>query len=306
MHSRLAAAGISRGVDHGVGRESRDSSCPYQFHPADRRSRRGRRQEQRPCGHAFPAGAERLPSHRPRQVHLPQLRPGRPTSAASCHLRFDDTNPAKESPWSTWSPSRKTCAGWGSTGARGGSSPRTTSSGCTSWPCSSIRHGKAYVDDLSPDEIREYRGTLTAPGTQQPLPRPLGRGEPRPVRAHAGGRVPGRGARAARQDRHGLAQHEHARPDHVPHPAREPLPHGRRWCIYPMYDCAHCLSDSIEGITHSICTLEFEIHRPLYDWFLDALADALPPAADRVRPAQPQLHRDEQAQAARAGGGGAS
>ena len=75
---------------------------------------------------------------------------------------------------------------------------------------------------------------------------------------------------------------------------------GDKWCIYPMYDCTHGQSDSIERITHSICTLEFENHRPLYDWFIDALG-ILPPAADRVRPAEPDLHGDEQAEAAGTG-----
>ena len=75
---------------------------------------------------------------------------------------------------------------------------------------------------------------------------------------------------------------------------------GDKWCIYPMYDWAHGQSDSIEGITHSICTLEFENHRPLYDWFIDA-AGHLPSAADRVRPAQPDLHGAEQAPADPAG-----
>ena len=78
---------------------------------------------------------------------------------------------------------------------------------------------------------------------------------------------------------------------------------GDKWCIYPMYDYAHGQSDSIEGITHSICTLEFENHRPLYDWFLDA-ARRPPSPADRVRPPQPDLHGHEQAQAARAGRAG--
>ena len=92
---------------------------------------------------------------------------------------------------------------------------------------------------------------------------------------------------------------------------------GDKWCIYPMYDWAHGFEDSIEGITHSICTLEFENHRPLYDWFIDAVNEGRTddgsgpwgkkihhPAADRVRPAEPDLHRDEQAQAAQAGQGG--
>ncbi len=75
---------------------------------------------------------------------------------------------------------------------------------------------------------------------------------------------------------------------------------GDKWCIYPMYDFAHGLEDSIERITHSICTLEFEDHRPLYDWFIENLG-IYAPAADRVRPPEPHLHRDEQAQAAAAG-----
>ncbi len=72
---------------------------------------------------------------------------------------------------------------------------------------------------------------------------------------------------------------------------------GDKWCIYPMYDWAHTLSDYIEGITHSVCTLEFEVHRPLYDWILDALELPQPlPAPVRIRPAQSDLHGDEQTQ----------
>ncbi len=77
---------------------------------------------------------------------------------------------------------------------------------------------------------------------------------------------------------------------------------GDTWCIYPMYDFAHCLSDSIEGITHSICTLEFENNRPLYDWFLEEVESGTPSTADRIRPSQPQLHHHEQTQASRIGG----
>ena len=78
---------------------------------------------------------------------------------------------------------------------------------------------------------------------------------------------------------------------------------GDAWCIYPMYDWAHGQSDSIEGITHSICTLEYEDHRPLYDWFLDQLG-IYSPAADRVRAAEPVPHDHVQAEAARAGAAG--
>ena len=77
---------------------------------------------------------------------------------------------------------------------------------------------------------------------------------------------------------------------------------GDQWCIYPSYDYTHGQSDSIEGITHSICTLEFENHRPLYDWFCNALRHP-PPAADRIRAAQPHVHGDEQAEAAAARAG---
>ena len=76
---------------------------------------------------------------------------------------------------------------------------------------------------------------------------------------------------------------------------------GNKWCIYPMYDFAHCISDSIERITHSICTLEFEDHRPLYDWFLDEL-EVISSPADRVCPSQSQLYGIEQAETYRIGG----
>ena len=96
------------------------------------------------------------------------------------------------------------------------------------WAVQLIQAGKAYVCDLTADEIREYRGTLTEPGQEEPLSQPLRRGEPRPVRAHARRRVPRRLAHPARQDRHGLAQPEHARSGDVPHPARRASPHRRQ------------------------------------------------------------------------------
>ena len=76
---------------------------------------------------------------------------------------------------------------------------------------------------------------------------------------------------------------------------------GMQWCIYPMYDFAHCLSDSIEKITHSICTLEFENNRPLYDWILDQLNVDSPPSADRIRSPQSQLYDSQQAKTDRIG-----
>jgi len=140
-----------------------------------------------------------------------------------------------------------------------------------------IEKGLAYVCDLSPEEIREYRGTLTEPGRESPY-------RNRPVaenldlfRRMRAGEFP-EGSRVLR------AKIDMASPNlnmrdpviyrimHVPHHRT-----GDKWCIYPMYDFAHPLSDAIEGITHSVCSLEFEDHRPLYDWFLEALEIEQPP-----------------------------
>jgi glutaminyl-tRNA synthetase len=136
-----------------------------------------------------------------------------------------------------------------------------------------IRKGLAYVCDLNADEIREYRGTLTEPGKESPfrnrsVEENLGLFE----RMRAG--QFGDGTRVLR------ARIEMTSPNVT---MRDPIMYrikkanhyrtGDAWCIYPMYDFAHCLSDFIEGITHSICTLEFENNRPLYDWFLDQLVE---------------------------------
>ena len=135
-----------------------------------------------------------------------------------------------------------------------------------------IRKGKAYVDDLTFDEIREYRGTLTEPGRESPYrERSVGENLDLFQRMQAG-RVRRRQPRAAGQDRHGLSELEPTRPC-VLYRILNSSHHrtGDKWVIYPMYDFAHGQSDSIEGVTHSICTLEFEGHRALYDWCLDEL-----------------------------------
>ena len=134
-----------------------------------------------------------------------------------------------------------------------------------------IKRGVAYVCDLSPDQIREYRGTLTEPGKNSPyrdrsvaenldLFERMRKGEfeegSRVLRARIDMALPNLNMRDPAIYR--IKKVEHHRT-------------GDTWCIYPMYDYAHCISDSIEGITHSICTLEFEDHRPLYDWFLNQL-----------------------------------
>jgi glutaminyl-tRNA synthetase len=134
-----------------------------------------------------------------------------------------------------------------------------------------IRMGKAYVCDLSASEMRDYRGTLTTPGRDSPYRnRPVAENLDLFARMRAGEFEEGSRTLRARIDMRS--------PNIV---MRDPVlyrilkvPHhrtGDRWCIYPMYDFAHCLSDSIEGITHSICTLEFENNRALYDWVLDQL-----------------------------------
>lgn len=134
-----------------------------------------------------------------------------------------------------------------------------------------IKQGKAYVDDLSADEIREYRGSLTGPGKDSPY-------RDRPVEENLDlcGRM--RDGEFEEGSRVLRAKIDMASPNinmrdpvlyrilHVSHHRT-----GDKWCLYPTYDWAHGQSDSIEGITHSICTLEFEDHRPLYDWFIDQL-----------------------------------
>jgi len=134
-----------------------------------------------------------------------------------------------------------------------------------------IKEGKAYVDDLSAEEIREYRGTLTEPGRDSPYRTRTVDENLNLFRLMRAGEFE-EGARVLR------AKIDMASPNMV---MRDPVmyrilkvPHhrtGDKWCIYPMYDFAHCLSDSIEGITHSLCSSEFRNNRELYDWFLDEL-----------------------------------
>src|SRR5512136_2167447 len=134
-----------------------------------------------------------------------------------------------------------------------------------------IRKGKAYVCDLSADEVREYRGTLTEPGKDSPYRNRTVEENLDLIERMRVGEFPD-GSRTLR------AKIDMASPNLN---LRDPVLYrilradhhrtGDAWCIYPMYDYAHPLSDMIEGITHSICTLEFEDHRPFYDWTLDEL-----------------------------------
>ncbi len=134
-----------------------------------------------------------------------------------------------------------------------------------------IRDGKAYVCDLNADEIREHRGTLTKPGQNSPYrTRSVEENLDLFERMRAGEFPDGSRTLRAKID---MASGNLNMRDPVIYRILRATHYrtGNKWCIYPMYDFTHCLSDSIEGITHSLCDLDFEDHRPLYDWFLDAL-----------------------------------
>ena len=134
-----------------------------------------------------------------------------------------------------------------------------------------IKKGKAYVCDLSPDEIREYRGTLTEPGRNSPYRnRSVEENLDLFARMRAGEFEDASRVLRAKID---MASPNINMRDPVMYRILHATHHrtGDKWCIYPMYDFAHGFSDSIEGITHSLCSLEYENHRPLYDWFLDEL-----------------------------------
>ncbi len=139
------------------------------------------------------------------------------------------------------------------------------------WAVELIRKGKAYVDSLSADEIRAYRGTLTQPGTDSPYRnRSIEENLDLFARMRTGEFADGTHVLRAKID---MASPNLNLRDPVMYRILHASHHrtGDAWCIYPMYDYAHGQSDSIEGITHSLCTLEYEDHRPLYDWFLDQL-----------------------------------
>lgn len=134
-----------------------------------------------------------------------------------------------------------------------------------------IEVGKAYVCDLTPDEIRSYRGTLTEQGKESPYrSRTSAENLDLFARMRAGEFTEGSRVLRAKID---MASPNINMRDPIIYRIRKVHHHrtGDKWCIYPMYDFAHCISDSLEAITHSICTLEFEDHRPLYDWLIDEL-----------------------------------
>ncbi|HWR64182.1 MAG TPA: glutamine--tRNA ligase/YqeY domain fusion protein [Candidatus Thermoplasmatota archaeon] len=187
-----------------------------------------------------------------------------------CNLRFDDTNPTKEEEEYVQSIiDNVKWLGFDWEDRLFFASDYFTQ--MYDYALQLVKAGKAYVDDLPADQITEYRGNLTQPGKNSPYrDRPIEENLDLFQRMKAGEFADGQKVLRAKID--------------MAHPnlnMRDPIMYrilhanhhrtGDAWCIYPMYDWAHGLEDSIENITHSICTLEFENHRPLYDWFLDAL-----------------------------------
>jgi glutaminyl-tRNA synthetase len=187
-----------------------------------------------------------------------------------CHLRFDDTNPTKEE--TEYVESIMADIRW--LGFDWGEHLYFASDyfeQLYQWAVQLIKAGKAYVDDLSPDEMRDYRGTLTEPGRESPYrSRSVEENLDLFARMRAGEFSDGAKTLRAKID---MASPNLTLRDPVMYRIRHAAHHrtGDAWCIYPMYDWAHGQSDSIEGITHSLCTLEYEDHRPLYDWYLDQL-----------------------------------
>ena len=187
-----------------------------------------------------------------------------------CHLRFDDTNPTKEDV--EYVDSIQEDIRW--MGFDWGEHLYYASDyfdQLYDYAVQLIKMGKAYVDDLSAEEIREYRGTLTEPGKESPYRnRSIGENLDLFERMKNGEFEDGSRVLRAKID---MASPNVVMRDPTLYRIRK-VPHhrtGDKWCIYPLYDFTHCLSDSIEGVTHSLCSLEFENNRELYDWVLEQL-----------------------------------
>ena len=187
-----------------------------------------------------------------------------------CHLRFDDTNPAKEE--QEYIDAIQRDVRW--LGFDWGEHLHYASDyfeQLYAWAEHLIENGDAYVDDQTADEMRAARGTLTAPGTNSPFRDRSPEENLDLFRRMRAGEFPN-GARVLRAKIDMSSGNINLRDPvlyriiHTAHPRT-----GTKWCIYPNYDFAHGQSDAIEGITHSLCTLEFEDHRPLYDWLLEHL-----------------------------------
>jgi glutaminyl-tRNA synthetase len=213
-----------------------------------------------------------------------------------CHLRFDDTNPEKEEQeyvnsiiedvrWLGWD--------WGEHLHYGSD----YFDQMYQWAVELIKKGKAYACDLTAEQTRQYRGTLTEPGRDSPFRNRSVEENLELFGRMRAGEFPD-GARTLR------AKIDMAHPNlNMRDPVMYRILHashhrsGDKWCIYPMYDWAHGFEDSIETVTHSICTLEFENHRPLYDWFIDAVNEGR--TDDGSGPWGKKIHHPQQIEFAR-------
>ncbi len=199
-----------------------------------------------------------------------------------CNLRFDDTNPTKEE--LEYVDSIKEDVRW--LGFEWNGEPRFASDyfeQLFEWAVKLIKTGKAYIDDQSAEEIAAQKGTPTQPGTASPH-------RNRSVEENLDLFNRMREGEFKEGERVLRAKIDMASPNmHMRDPLMYRIMHrehhrtGNKWCIYPMYDFAHGQSDFIEGITHSVCTLEFEVHRPLYNWFLDQIIEGEPTPERRPR-----------------------
>lgn len=185
-----------------------------------------------------------------------------------CNLRFDDTNPEKED--IEYVESIKNDVKW--LGFDWSGDIHYSSNyfdKLYGYAVELIEKGLAYVEELTPEEIREYRGTLTAPGKESPYRnRPVEENLALFEKMRDGGFEEGKACLRAKID---MSSSFMVLRDPVLYRVRFAEHHqtGDKWCIYPMYDFTHCISDALEGITHSLCTLEFQDNRRLYDWVLD-------------------------------------
>lgn len=191
---------------------------------------------------------------------------------APCNLRFDDTNPAKED--QEYVDSIKRDVEW--LGFKWNGQERYTSDyfdQLYEWAIKMIKEGKAYVDHQTSEEIAAQKGEPTAPGTESPYRNRSVEENLAEFEKMRAGEYPD-GACVLRAKIDMTSPNMHMR-DPIMYRIIHASHHrtGDKWCIYPMYDYAHGQSDYVEGITHSICTLEFEVHRPLYEWFLDQVYD---------------------------------
>lgn len=204
------------------------------------------------------------------------------------NLRFDDTNPVKED--TEYVDSIMEDVKW--LGFNWNGEPRYTSDyfdQLYEWAVLLIKKGKAYVDDQTAEEIASQKGSPTFPGTESPY-------RNRSVEENLDLFERMKKGEFQNGERVLRAKIDMASPNmHLRDPLMYRIMHahhhrtGDKWCIYPMYDFAHGQGDFVEGITHSICTLEFEVHRPLYEWFLNEITEGLP--APKTKPRQIEFAR---------------